>query len=337
MATAKRLPSGNWRVKVYVGKVDGKDCYKSVTAPTKRQAEMDAALHLHRQAEPIKLGEAIDRYIEAKQHVLSPSTVVLYRKMRRLCYESIIDIRLDRLTDENIQKAISLYAAGHSSKSTRNASGLLSATLKMFLPSFRYAVTLPQRKKAQISIPTSTDIMRMTKEVEGTRLETALMLAAAMGLRRSEVYAITWDDINLKKKKLTVSKAMVLDDDRTWVLKYTKSTAGHRVLTIPDALVAHLQTLPQEGSTVVGFHPDGFTKRFIRLRKKLGVDCRLHDLRHYYASLMLALGVPDKYAIQRMGHETENMLKTVYQHLLEDKGQDVDQAINEKLNSILAP
>lgn len=49
---------------------------------------------------------------------------------------------------------------------------------------------------------------------------------------------------------------------------------------------------------------------------------------------MLAIGVPDKYAMQRMGHETDNMLKTVDQHLMDDKDQEVDRSINEKLNTL---
>ena len=46
---------------------------------------------------------------------------------------------------------------------------------------------------------------------------------------------------------------------------------------------------------------------------------RLHDLRHYTASMLLALGVPNKYAMNIMGHETERMLTTVYQHLKNQK------------------
>ena len=43
---------------------------------------------------------------------------------------------------------------------------------------------------------------------------------------------------------------------------------------------------------------------------------------------MLSLGVPDKYAMQRMGHATPNMLKNVYQHLMDDKNEEVTEQIN---------
>lgn len=61
---------------------------------------------------------------------------------------------------------------------------------------------------------------------------------------------------------------------------------------------------------------------------------RFHDLRHYYASLMLSLGVPDKYAMARMGHATPNMLKNVYQHIMDDKDKEVSLAINQYFESL---
>lgn len=334
MATARKLPSGSWRVRVYTGKVNGKDQFASITAPTKKQAEMEAALFTHKRSEPMTLGAAMDRYIQSKDEVLSPATVLGYKKMRRLCFNGIIDKRLDRLNQENIQWAISEYAAGHSSKSTRNASGLLSAVLKMYSPGFQFSVTLPQKKKSQVVIPSHSDVQTLVAAINGTEMETVLMLASVLGLRRSEICALTWNDINLAARTITISKAMVLADDRTWVIKAPKTTASQRTLTIPDALHDHLKALQQAPGPVIDINPDAITKRFIRLRNKHNVSCRFHDLRHYYASLMLALGVPDKYAMQRMGHETDNMLKTVYQHLMDDKDQEVDQAINEKLNAL---
>lgn len=295
---------------------------------------MEAALFTHKRREPITLGAAIDRYIQSKEEVLSPATVLGYKKMLRLCFESIIGKRLDKLNQENIQQAISEYSAGHSEKSTRNASGLLSAVLKMYLPGFQYSVTLPQKKKSHITIPSHSDVQTLVDAISGTEMETVLMLASALGLRRSEICALIWDDIDLKARTVTISKAMVLADDRTWSIKSPKTTVSHRTLTIPDALHDHLKGLQQTLGIIIDINPDAITKRFIRLRNKHKVNCRFHDLRHYYASLMLAIGVPDKFAMQRMGHETDNMLKTVYQHLMDDKDKEVDQAINEKLNAM---
>ena len=58
------------------------------------------------------------------------------------------------------------------------------------------------------------------------------------------------------------------------------------------------------------------------------------DLRHYYASLMLSLGIPDKYAMTRMGHATPNMLRNVYQHLRDEKDREATAAINSHFDTM---
>lgn len=77
-------------------------------------------------------------------------------------------------------------------------------------------------------------------------------------------------------------------------------------------------------------HPEHITSAFLKKMKRIGCDgIRFHDLRHYYASVMLSLGIPDKYAMERMGHSTPNMLKTVYQHLMEEKKNEVSDVVND--------
>ena len=87
MATAKKTPSGQWRVLAYVGKNVTKSGYKSFTAPTKKEAERMAAAFIPPEPERdrlnITVGEAIDRYIDMKNAVLSPSTIRSYKILRR--------------------------------------------------------------------------------------------------------------------------------------------------------------------------------------------------------------------------------------------------------------
>ena len=70
MATAKKLPSGNWRVRLYIGEnSNGKKLYKSFTARTKKEAEFLAAeYNLKRKGKPkdLTIGDAIDGYIANK-------------------------------------------------------------------------------------------------------------------------------------------------------------------------------------------------------------------------------------------------------------------------------
>lgn len=56
---------------------------------------------------------------------------------------------------------------------------------------------------------------------------------------------------------------------------------------------------------------------------------RFHDLRHVQASVMLMLNVPDKYAMERMGHASTNMLKNVYQHTMKSKSEEVADKVDQ--------
>ncbi len=151
MATAKKLPSGNWRVNLFVGKdINGKRIYKSFTAETKKQAEFLAAeYNLKRKEKPkeITVGDAIDGYITSKENALSPTTIAEYRQTRRNKLQRLMSVPLNKLDNIMIQQAINEDAARLSPKFVRNAHGLLSAALKMYLPDFVLRTTLPKNNQ----------------------------------------------------------------------------------------------------------------------------------------------------------------------------------------------
>ncbi|NLG57915.1 MAG: site-specific integrase [Clostridiales bacterium] len=339
MAKARKLPSGSWRVLVYEGKDEtGKRKYASVTAPTKREAEKLAALQsIQKNNTPgITIGEAIDRYIQAKEAILSPKTIREYKAIRKRVFQGIMGLQIKDLTNERMQIAVNQYAATVSAKTVKNAVGLVTASLALFAPDFRVRVSFPRASKTPLSIPQETQIKALIEDAKEP-LKTAILLATALGLRRSEICALTWADLDTKKKKLAVNKAIVMTPEGGWHVKGTKTESGTRTLDVPPFLMDHLKQLPRDGERIIQVTPDSITYRFITLRKKHGLDIRFHDLRHYYASLLLALGIPDKYAMQRMGHATTYMLKNVYQHLMQDKQQEVTDAINQALTDRFNP
>jgi integrase len=61
----------------------------------------------------------------------------------------------------------------------------------------------------------------------------------------------------------------------------------------------------------------------------------MHGQRHGNASLMLAQGVPDKYAMERLGQSSPNMIKNVYQHLYDEKKKEISKTMSDKFSAIL--
>ena len=327
MATAKKLPSGNYRVRVHVG--NGK--YKSFTAERKADAEYAANLYLQtckdkRSPTKITVGEAIDQYIESKNNILSPSTIRGYKAMRKVYLQSIMDKSVYKLTDREIQLAVNAEAELHSAKTIRNAVGLLTAALK---GQHEIAVDLPQKEKKRIVIPTKDEINLIFKHVEGKEIELPILLAACLGLRRGEIAPLEYSDVDFEKKTLVISKSMVKSSDNSWVTKVPKTFTSNRTLKVYDFILSKIKKRQKEDLPFIALDPNQITEAFSKVLRELGIrHFRFHDLRHYNASIMLSLNIPDKYAMERMGHATNNMLKTVYQHTMQEKEDSVDAALS---------
>ena len=330
---AKKLPSGRWRCRVYDGTDPaGKKIYKSFTADSKKEAELMAAKYAakHKASGTADrtLRDAYARYIEIKQNTLSPATVREYARAAKADFPELMPLRLSRITQEAVQSAVNVMSASHSPKSVRNAHGLLSAVLKMFAPDIRLTTRLPQARKTDLYVPTEQEVENLVRSIRGTELEKAVLLAAFGSLRRSECCALLISDI--EGDIIHVNKAMVLDVHKHWVIKPPKSKAGYRDIKMPGFVIERLVPRTESGR-IVDLAPVTLTNYFTLQREKHGLHYfRFHDLRHYQASILHAMGVPDKYIMERGGWSTDSTLKNIYQHTMSEKRKQVEDDIVQR-------
>ncbi len=330
MPTAKKQPSGNWKVRVYAYTDDqGKQHLKSFTAPTKREAERLAAQFISGQeatsAPDPKLGDAIDEYISRRASVLSPYTVKDYRNIRRLHAQSLMHTRLSKITQEDLQRTINIEAMSYSPKTVRNVSGLISAVLGVYRPELAYHIDLPQKIRPNITVPGDEEVQMLLVDTKGTIMELAILLAALGPMRRGEICALRMD--NIKGSTVHVCENMV-QSGSDWIIKQPKTYAGDRYISFPE-FVADL--FPKEGR-VVPLTPTALTRRFQRITKRLGINCRFHDLRHYGASILHTI-MPDAYIMQRGGWATDSTLKAVYRHTLDSQSSQYTKQANDYFES----
>lgn len=332
MASTKKMDSGKWSCRVYIGLEDGKRKYKRFTADTKKEAERLANSYLvehpaTQEQSKMTVREAMGAYIKAKSNVLSPSTIDGYKKVPRLYLQSIMDVRLCDLTTEQIQLAVNTDAERLSQKTVRNSYGFLTAAMALY--GFKEKdITLPQKKKTKITIPTDEEMKLLCEAAEKYNITAEVHLAAYMGLRRSEISPIDiHEDIDLENKTISISKALVRSDSGEYVSKDTKTTSSERMLAIPDIVLPHIKKVVESGK---GFHhPNYIEKNFVLMRNDLGLKhIKFHSLRHYFASSLLTLGVPDFYSMKLMGHSSDQMLKNVYQHIKKDYLENVVEKMN---------
>lgn len=343
MAKAKKLPSGSWRALVYVGLGEnGKRKYKSITAPTEAEANMLASrmrydlergAKLQSTPEDLTVAEAVAQYIREREKSLSPKTAREYETILRNHYAGIKNIKLKKLTERAVKLEMTRESVNLSPKSIRNIYGLLKSTLDEFAPDLNIKIKMPKKEMIEMQIPTNEELFLIFEKAENTSLELPVLLAATCGLRRGEICAIDLNtDVDYDNCKLSIKKAVAQDKHGEWITKSPKSAAGKRIIDCPAWVVDELRQARDRGYKFP--KPSVVTNAFMRLKNRYGLSIRFHDLRHYYASVMLSLGVPDKYAMARMGHATPNMLKNVYQHLMDDKNREITEQMNGFFDSV---
>lgn len=336
MATAKKLPSGNYRVRVYDKKVKK---YKSFTAPSKKQAEYMASEYLNglkRNKSEMTVHQAVKNYIDSKDKTLSVSTIRGYEIIKNNAIEEIKDIKLCDIDEIILQKWANKNAETYSDKSIRNQYGLITAALKQNKIDLDFnSVLLKPKQKKEMLIPTIEEMKKIIEITKDTDIEIAVLLALLLGLRRSEICALKWSDYD--GEKISIHSAAVPNKDNKIVIKNTnKSYAGTRELIVPDALKMSLDNQNRSSDFIVTISPGSVYGHFKKLCKQNGLPkFTLHSLRHANASLMLLQGVPDKYAMERLGQATNNMLKNVYQHTFKKEQEKIADNLNNKFNEII--
>lgn len=336
MAKAKKLPSGSWRVQVFSYRdKDGKAHRESITAPTKAEAEMKAAQYAAnktRQARSdLTVAEAIQGYINAKEGVLSPSTIRGYDRMRQNNYGPIEKKRIRALTSEDLQVFVSDFAKDHSPKTTKNVYALLTASLGLYAPDMVFRVTLPAKRIKRPVSPSDADVVALYKAAQP-----ALKVCIGFGmkgLREGEVSALKYEDI--QDGKAHIHAVIVKDKDSKWIYKETPKTAeSDRYIALPQFL---LDLIGEGEGFVTGMNPATISKKFTELRDKLGYKIRFHDLRHYFASTAAVLQIPDTYTADMGGWQRggSSVMKKIYQNNIKSMSDYYEKKINTHMDKIV--
>ena len=332
---AKKLPSGAWNVLVYSHMEHGKRKYISFTAPTKAQAELKAteykASKRRRVRHDLTVHDAVDGYIRAKEGVLSPSTIRGYDRILNSNIDAIAQKRIYSLSSEDLQIFVSDLSTELSPKTVRNVYGLVSASLALYAPDMAFRVTLPTKQIKRPVSPSDADVVALYKAAYPT-LRKCIGLAMC-GLRRGEICAVRYEDMD--GAMLHVHADMVKDRYGKWIYKdRTKTPDGDRYVRLPQFVLDDVGT---GTGHVVGIQPDTLSKQFIKYRDKLGINIRLHDIRHYFAS-SAALLMPDTYLADMGGWARSGaspIMKSVYKNNIKSMSEHYQKKYTNRMDKIM--
>ena len=285
--------------------------------PTQKEATilMAEALQVAESGEGGTVLSCINGYIDAKYNVLSPSSIKGYRAISRNSPEWFLNMNVYDVTQLELQRAVNEYSLDHSPKSVRNYHALMVASIKMYRPTFTVNTTLPQKMAKETVIPNHDDIIRLLESMKDNEYYPCIVLGC-LGLRRSEVLALEPSDF--VDNRVYINKARVSNEFSQYVVKSTKTTASTRCIFVPVELTAMIQA---RGYVYRG-HPNTLIDVMHRYQDKIGMPrCRFHDLRHFYVSFAHSVGMSDADIMTAGGWKTDNVMKNVYRHSMNDESE----------------
>lgn len=326
----EKLPSGSYRIrKMYKGKT-----YTVITdyKPTQKEAITllsDKLKAAEQKDVHFTFQRAAESYVDMKRNVLSPRTVKEYSETAKRLPEWFLKLLVSDISQVEINRLVNELSRDKSPKTVRNYHGFITAVLGTFCPNLRINTTLPQKVKYEPYTPSREDVKRILGTVKDTEYEIPITLAC-YGMRRSEICALKPEDID--GDIVHISKAKVQNENKEWVTKTTKTTESTRAIIIPVELA---EKIKNRGYVYKG-HPGGITKHLEKVEDRLGIPrFPLHKLRHYFASQMSALGVPEADILKMGGWETDHVMKSVYRHSMMEKEEQAKREAAEKLRNSL--
>lgn len=319
--TIEKLPSGSYRVR----QMENGKLY-SLTLPykpNKREAyELIQNKINHVVDNSMTFQKAAEEYINVKNNVLSPSTIRGYHSVLRNLPQYFLDMDISQIDEYTLQKFINEYAIDHTAKTVHNVNGFVMAVLRLFYPKVDISVTLPQKQRQERYTPTTEDIKRIMDASRDTKYYIPLFLAC-LGLRNSEICALTIFD--LKGTELTINKALVYGDNGYVVKNVPKTDASNRIIVLPDAVA---QFIKEQGYIYDGY-PLQIDRHLRRVQKKLNIPSfGIHRMRHFFASYMHDLGYSDAIIQSLGGWATDNVMKSVYRHALNEDSARMQMVSN---------
>ena len=375
---------GRWAIVLELGRdpTTGKRRQKWIAFKgTKREAQQRLAELLHEMnagtyVEPVKLtlGAFLERWLEDyARGAVRPTTFETYRILIQrqivpaLGHKILTDLRPLDLQRFYISKLQGGRADGKlgglSPKTIRHLHRLLREALghavkwQLLARNVAEAVEPPRQVKHEMQVLDPGAVQAFLEAARQDRLYALYLLDLTTGLRRGELLALRWQDVDLDEGWLVIRQTVVVVRGRPVIQPEAKTRSGTRGVSLPattvEALRAHRaqQDLERaayepdyQDNDLVFCQPDGrllhprnFTRRHFKpLLRRAGLpeDLRFHDLRHTHATMLLGAGVNIKLVSDRLGHADIRTTANTYFHVLRPMRDEVAATVEKIISGI---
>jgi integrase len=204
-------------------------------------------------------------------------------------------------------------------------------------------IALPRREPRKIE-PLAVEAVLALAEAVPDRHRALIEFAAGTGLRQGECFGLTLDRVDMLRRRVTVDRQ--IDPAGSGAFAPLKTRASYRTVPLPrvviDALAEHLHRWQTEPDGLVFVDDQGrplrrnrFGEVWRRARVEVGLPegVTFHDLRHFYASLLIRHGESVKVVQARLGHASAVETLDTYSHLWPDSEDRTREAVDEVLGA----
>ena len=371
----RKRADGRWEGRYTAGyhPETGKRIIKNVLGKTQAEckAKLSAAMEATRgidvsRADEYTVATWLRTWFElyAKPHI-RPSTMNYYRNIEQHIIPAIGDIPLNKLTTRDLQKLYNdLQSNGRLRKiQKKEKPGLSNSTVRgihmMLHNAFERAVKerlilrnptenciAPKIQKFEMQILQPEHIKEYLNAANARGLLPMFYLELVSGLRKGELTALLWSDLDIQNRTIYVSKQYVKNPNGELTLSRPKTETSVRKVSIPqdavDLLIAEHGKHPENPymfpSPVTGemYYPDSVVNLHKKILKDAGLPhIRFHDLRHTFATLALQNGVDVKTVSSMLGHYDAGFTLRTYTHATRQKQDEAAQTMGSFMAQVM--
>lgn len=363
---------GVWQFRAELPKIDGRRRQKtrlfkgSETAARQAFRAWLREIETSETASPAESsGQTLAAYLAQwiTLHLVTSVRGSTMRTYRRICRNWIAPhighVRLTDLRAIHVTEMLTgLRAQGLSARTQHHAYTVLRNALEQavrweLLPRNPVRLIQAPRVDQQEMLATSLqELQAVLAATRGSRLYVVAILALGAGLRRGEICALTWADVDFKHRVVRV-QASIEHQDSGYVRAEPKTRSSRRAVAVSDELLAVLSQhradqrlqameLGHADPPWLLSEPDGrmtrpdiLSQRWSRVMRKAGINVTLQRLRHDHISHLLSRSAPVRHVSARVGHSRSTTTLSVYAHLINDGADPASSAAGELLSDLL--
>lgn len=289
----------------------------------------------------ITFKQFVDEYIAHEKLYREANTIRnLNNSVKK--FKDLHDLPMNKIEAMDVQKCIDQLVKENLKESTIknhliNLKAFFNSAIKQYKilsssPCENIKISLGKGESIKKAL-TKSEFNELVKRLVGTKYHIIVLLAGSCGLRIGEIMGLTWADIDFKNSTLSVNKQWKSLDYMKYGFGYLKSKNSNRIVPIPPSTLKELKKYQCS-------YPINFDNRLVkntdptvlgvclnRRIKKEGFNITVHELRHTYATVLIANGVDFKTVAKLLGHDVE-MTMRIYSHVNDDMMLNATKTIN---------